>query len=124
LAGAHAIARYMTTVSPDLSHVGLCDANEEPIFRRHLEEVYVCVPDLEGELIDALGAERVLEMVDANFATLQKQVIYRDRPLEAQLRTYLRGRSGNKIRYARLFVDALDLRAVPDPLERVLADDR
>jgi hypothetical protein len=122
LGGAHAVASYLALAPRDARLAGLCDRNEEPIFRRVLEHVYVCDPDLEGELIRALGPERVEAMFDPSFRTLQKQIEYRDQPLEKQLRRYLSARSGNKIRYARLFVEALDLRAVPGPLERILRD--
>jgi hypothetical protein len=122
LGGAHAIGRFVALAPRGTKLVGLCDKNEESLFRRHLEHVFVCDPDLEGELIRALGAERALELADPSFATLQKQPEYRDRPLEVQLRRYLSGRSGNKLRYARLFVEALDLSAVPGPLEQALDD--
>lgn len=120
LGGAHAIASYVPLAPPHARLVGLCDRNEEPLFRRVLEHVEVCDPDLEGELIRALGPERAHALVDPSFGILQRQIEYRDQPLEVQLRRYLSGRSGNKIRYARIFVEALDLRAVPGPLKRVL----
>jgi hypothetical protein len=41
-------------------------------------------------------------------------------PVEDQLRRYLSGRSGNKLRYARLFVEALDV--IPAPLQGVLEE--
>jgi hypothetical protein len=90
------------------------------LFRRYLEEVFVCEPDLEGELIRALGTDKALALADPSFATLQKQPEYRDQPLETQLRRYLSGRSGNKLRYARLFVEALDLTQIPAPLQGVI----
>ena len=120
LGGAHAIATYMPLAPRGAGLVGLCDKNEEPLFRRYLKHVEVCDPDLEGELIQALGYERVEALYDPSFATLKKQPEYRDKPLEAQLRRYLSGRSGNKIRYARTFVEVLDLSRIPGPLERVL----
>jgi hypothetical protein len=121
LGGAHAIANYVPLAPRDAQLAGLCDKNEEPVFRRYLEEVYVCEPDLEGELIRALGTDRALALVDPSFATLQKQPEYRDQPLETQLRRYLSGRSGNKLRYARLFAEALDLDTIPAPLQGVIA---
>src|SRR5262249_57623568 len=105
--------------------VGLCDAREERIFRRVLEQVHVCTPDIEGELIRALGSARVEQIIDAegelaSFRTLQKQPAQRGRPLEAQLSRFLGARSGNKERYARLFTEALDVDRVPAPLAAVL----
>ena len=40
---------------------------------------------------------------------------------EQQLRRFMGTRSGRKLRYARLLVDALDPTRVPWPLDRVLA---
>ena len=120
LGGAHAIAGFVALAPKDSELVGLCDRKEEPVFRRVLHEVHVCDPDLEGELIRALGTERVRQLIDASFATLQKQPAWRGMPLEQQLSRYLSGRSGNKLRYARLFVESLDLDRVPPPLLAVL----
>jgi hypothetical protein len=119
LGGAHAVASFVA-ITGKANLVGLCDKNEEFLFRRVLDRVHVCDPDLEGELIRALGAERVLQMVEPSFATLQKQPAWRGMPLEDQLRRYLSGRSGNKLRYASLFVEALDLDRVPRPLHDAL----
>jgi hypothetical protein len=85
----------------------------------------VCDADLEEELIRALGAARVEEVVEAHgdlgsFRTLQKQPEWRGRPVEEQLRPFMSGGS-RKIRYARLLVDVLDLNEVPRPLDLVLA---
>jgi hypothetical protein len=86
---------------------------------------FVCDPDLEAELIRALGADAVLEVAEAQgdlgaFRTLQKQAAWQGRPVEAQLRRWLGSGGRRKIRYARLLVDALDLDRVPRPLDRVL----
>jgi hypothetical protein len=51
---------------------------------------------------------------------LQKQPAQRDRPLERQLHRFLRSKSGRNTRYGRLLVEALDLSAVPRPLDAVL----
>jgi hypothetical protein len=87
---------------------------------------YVCVSDLEDELIRALGAAAVEQVVDAqgelgSFRTLQKQAPWQGRPVEEQLRRFLGSGATRKIRYARLLVDALDLGQVPRPLDGVLA---
>ena len=121
---------------------GLCDAGEESDFRRGLEWAglgaglsradmealgfYVCVQDLEDELIRSLGAARVEGIVDAQgdlgpFRTLQRQPEWRGRPAEAQLRRFMGSGGRRKIRYAPLLVDALDLARVPRPLASVLA---
>jgi Overcoming lysogenization defect protein-like, TOPRIM domain len=121
---------------------GLCDAAEEGDFRRGLEQAglgvdltrddmedlgfYVCVADLEDELIRCLGGdavERVLEEQGdlVSFRTFQKQPEWRGRTIEEQLRRFLGAGSGRKIRTAALLVGALDLTRVPRALERVLA---
>jgi hypothetical protein len=87
---------------------------------------YVCVVDLEDELIRSLGAASVEQIVDAqgelgSFRILQKQPAQKGRSSEEQLRRFMGTRGGRKIRYARLLVDALDLTRVPQPLDRVLA---
>jgi hypothetical protein len=87
---------------------------------------YVCDADLEDELIRALGAASVEEVVEAqgelgSFRTLQKQPAWHGRPTEEQLRRFMGSGGSRKIRYARLLVEALDLTRVPRPLDRVLA---
>jgi hypothetical protein len=120
IGGAHAIRRFVADLGPDTHVRGLCDEREAHLFRRVLDDVQVCVPDLEGELIRALGPERTLELVDASFRTMQLQPFHRDRPLDAQLHRWLRSVSSRSHRYLPIFVEALDLDRVPEPLERVL----
>jgi hypothetical protein len=121
---------------------GLDDAGEEPVFRTALERAgfgagltradmerlgfFMCVADLEEELIRALGAPRVEEILRANddlhrFRTLQQMPAWRDRAIEEQLHRFLGSGGRRKIRYARFLVEALDLDQVPRPLDRVLA---
>jgi hypothetical protein len=143
IGGAQAIGRYLDVFVPQgLKLAGLCDAAEEGEFARGLERAglgsnlrrdsmeqlgfYVCVEDLEDELIRALGALAVEEVIEAegdlgSFRTLQKQPDWRGRPLEDQLRRFMGSGGSRKIRYARLLVDALDEERIPRPLDRVLA---
>jgi hypothetical protein len=145
IGGAQAIRRVVVELGPRGRNVrlaGLCDAGEERAFRRGLELAgldspatrselealgfYVCEADLEDELIRALGAAAVEEVVEAQgdlrpFRTMQKQPEWRGRPREEQLRRFMGSGGRRKIRYARLLVDALNLTQVPQPLERVLA---
>jgi hypothetical protein len=145
IGGAQAIGRFLTRFGPqglDVELAGLCDVAEESSYQRGLERAgfgshltradlerlgfYVCVADLEDELIRALGAASVERVVDAqgdlgSFRTLQKQPEWRRRTTEEQLRRFLGSGARRKIRYARLLVDALDLTQVPRPLDRVLA---
>jgi len=106
--------------------VGLCDAGEERYFRRVLgEATYVCDRDLEDELIRALGADRVQQVVAAQgeletFRNFQNQVYWRGRPVEAQLRRWLQN-GGRYLRYPPRLVEALEPHEVPAPLAHVLA---
>ena len=145
IGGAQAVGRVLRRYAADGSDVklaGLCDEAEEIEFRRALESAglgsrltraemerlgfYVCVADLEDELIRALGAACVERVVDAQgdlgpFRTLQKQPAWRERPLDEQLHRFMGSGGMRKTRYARLLVEALDLSAVPRPLDLVLA---
>ena len=145
IGGAQAIGRFLTRFGPaglGLRLAGLCDAGEEREFRRGLERAglgseltrdgmeklgfYVCEQDLEEELIRALGADKVLEVVDAHgdlgrFRTLQMQPGWRGRPVEEQLRRFMGSGGRRKTRYGRYLVEALELDRVPRPLDRVLA---
>jgi hypothetical protein len=141
IGGAQAIGRFLGLYGADVKLAGLCDAAEEPEFRRALEQAgrgsdltregleqlgfFTCEPDLEAELIRAVGADAVLEVAEAHgdatsFRTLQKQPEWRERPVEDQLRRWMGSGGSRKIRYARHLVEALDLAAVPRPLDRVL----
>jgi hypothetical protein len=145
MGGAQSIGRFLDHFGPgglDVRLAGLCDAAEEGEFRRGLERAglgsnltragmerlgfYVCVADLEDELIRALGADAVEQVVDANgdlgsFRTLQKQPAWHGRPAEAQLRRFMGSGGRRKIRYGRLLVEALELDRIPRPLDLVLA---
>ena len=145
IGGAQAIGRSLDLFGPqglDVRLAGLCDVAEEGNFRRALERAglgsnltradmealafYVCIEDLEDELIRSLGAAAVEQIVDAqgdlgSFRTLQKQPEWQGRPIEEQLRRFMGSGGSRKIRYASVLVHALDLTQVPQPLDRVLA---
>ena len=145
MGGASNIRRFLELFGPrgfDVRLAGLCDAREEGDFRRGLERAglganlsradmealgfYVCVADLEDELLRCLGAACVEQVVEAqgelgSFRTFQQQPAWQGRSSQAQLRRFIGTHSGRKIRYAQLLVDALDLTSVPRPLDRVLA---
>jgi Overcoming lysogenization defect protein-like, TOPRIM domain len=144
IGGAQAIGRFLDRYGPkglDIRLAGLCDVGEESDFRRGLERAgfgsdltraemesrgfYVCVEDLEDELIRAVGVASVERIAAAegdlrSFRTLQKQAAWQGRPMQDQLRRWLGSGGRRKIRYARLLVDALDLSRVPRPLDGVL----
>ena len=145
MGGAGNIGSFLHRFGPqgfDVKLAGLCDAAEEGDFRRGLERAglgsnltradmerlgfYVCVADLEDELIRSLGAAAVERVIEAqgeleSFRTFQKQPAWRGRTDEEQLRRFFGTYSGRKIRSAALLVDALDLTQVPRPLDGVLA---
>jgi hypothetical protein len=125
IGGAHAVAR-VAALHPGDRLLGLCDEREEPLFRRVLDEVYVCRRDLEEELIRALGADRVVEVIDrlgelAPWLSFQRQPHQRPRGVEAQLRRFMGTHSGRKSLYARALVEALDLDGLPEPLAQLIA---
>ena len=79
---------------------------------------YACEPDLEGELIRALGSARVEELLAehgelARFRTFQHQPAQRARPVDAQLRRFMGTHSGRKARFAPIFVAALEEASIP-----------
>lgn len=143
--GAHAVTRYLMQFGPagsGLNLTGLCDLGEEYVFRRGLARAgigsprtrqdmerlgfYVCVEDLEDELIRAIGAARVEAIVDSqgdlgSFRSLQRQPQWRGQPAAAQLRRFLGSGSRRKLRYARLLAGAVDLDRLPHPLDALLA---
>ena len=143
LGGAHRIGAFLGELDPPsrLRLSGLCDAGEELVFRRTLERAglghdlsragmeqlgfYVCVADLEDELIRALGVAAVEEVIRANgdlhrLRALQQMPAWRDRAAEEQLRRFMGSGARRKSRYARLLIDALNLECVPRPLDGVL----
>jgi hypothetical protein len=145
IGGAHAIGSFLALFGPQGSNArlaGLCDEGEERHFQRALEQAglgsditradmerlgfYVCVADLEDELIRALGVACVERVIDAqgdlgSFRTLQKQRAWQGRAIEEQLRRFMGSGGSRKIRYASLLVGALDEAQVPRPLDRLLA---
>jgi hypothetical protein len=143
IGGAQAIGRFLHELrAQELRVAGLCDAGQERDFARALERhglgseltradmerlgFFVCVRDLEDELIRALGADSVEAVVETHgdlgpFRTLQKQPAWLGRPKEEQLRRFMGSGGRRKIRYARFLVEALDLASVPRPLDLVLS---
>jgi hypothetical protein len=126
IGGAHAVRRFVERFD-GARLVGLCDAGEEPVFRRVLERYHVCVEDLEDELIRAHGAAGVEALLAQHhdlgpFRTFQKQPAWRARPVEAQLRRFMGSADRRKLRYARVLVEALDPPRVPHPLAAALED--
>jgi hypothetical protein len=144
IGGSKNIARALEQFGPngrDLRLAGLCDAGEAGDFLRGLERAgfgtdltrddmgrlgfFVCVQDLEDELITALGVDTVEAVLAAEgeldaFRTFQRQPAWRAASPQEQLRRFFGTFSGRKIRLAPVLVQALDLDRVPRPLDLVL----
>jgi hypothetical protein len=145
IGGAHAIGRSLTRLGPLGTRVrlaGLCDLCEEEIFRRGLDVArvgsprtrtdmehlgfYVCVKDLEEELIRAVGTTGVEALFDSqgdlrSFRLFQSQPAWRGKNPEAQMWRFLRSSSRRNLRYARLLVEAAVGRdTLPRPLDALL----
>ena len=144
MGGVTNTAKYLAVLGPGNLGVrvaGLCDAGEERHVRRGLERAglgqmdsredlaaagfFVCVEDLEDELIRTLGTRRVEQILDAEgdlraFRTFQNQPAKRGTPLPTQLHRFLGTTAGRKERYGRILVEGLDLPVVPQPLGDLL----
>ncbi|MCT9868046.1 TOPRIM nucleotidyl transferase/hydrolase domain-containing protein [Paenarthrobacter aurescens] len=140
MGGATSIVHFLDRYGPkgaDHRLLGLCDAGESQGIARALiragvgsgplEErgFHVCDADLEDELIRCLGIGAVLEVIEAqgelaSFRLLQRQPSLRERPVTAQLQRFFGGRSGNKVRYAPLLIEALHAGQAPPPLARLI----
>jgi len=147
MGGATNIAHFLGLFGPNgfgVRLAGLCDEAEEHDVRRGLERAglsagladgasglaalgfFVCVTDLEDELIRSLGTGRVERLIAAQgelamFQTFVKQPAHRDEPRERQLHRFMGTRSGRKIRYGHLLAAAVDPGQVPGPLAGLLA---
>ena len=144
IGGSKNIRRFLEHYGPhgrDLRVAGLYDAGEERDYRRGFERAgmgddlgradlqlrgfFVCVADLEDELIRALGVAGVEEVVVAegelrSLRTMQRQPAQRGVEEAAQLRRFIGTRGGRKVRYGSLLVEGLDLAHVPPPLDLLL----
>lgn len=144
IAGATNIDPFLRILGPaghDMVLAGLCDEAEEPIFRQALEKAglrpmanrddletlgfFVCVRDLEDEMIRALGVEKALALVEAQglerpWVSFINQPAQRGRRPEDQLHRFLGTKSGRKIEFGRLLAGTVALEAAPEPLRRLL----
>ncbi|MFE6664885.1 TOPRIM nucleotidyl transferase/hydrolase domain-containing protein [Streptomyces sp. NPDC057697] len=135
MGGAMSVGRYAGLLGPPglgLRLTGLCDVGEQGFYERGLEQarapregVFVCVADLEDELIRALGTERVEEIIEVEgdlraWQTFVRQPAQDGRPRQQQLRRFLGTKKGRKIRYGHLLVEGLGPGQVPAPLDGLL----
>jgi len=120
-----------------LSVLGMCDEDKESKWIVELQKAgyavtdrasmqtagfVVCVKDLEHELVKALGlaaAQAVIanEGEAAAFSALQKQPAHSAAPLDEQLRRFFQQ---DKIKWAVPLVDAINLKAIPSPLNELV----
>ncbi|GAA3850928.1 TOPRIM nucleotidyl transferase/hydrolase domain-containing protein [Streptomyces sedi] len=136
MGGAMSVGRFVDLLGPSglgLRLTGLCDEAERPYYARALgragadeRDIFVCVADLEDELIRALGVRRVEELVRSEgdqrpLETFLRQPAQRDRTDQQRLRRFLGTRKGRKIHYGRALVEALEPDRVPAPLDDLLA---
>jgi hypothetical protein len=141
MGGATSIVRFLDRYGPAGENhrlLGLCDERESRGIARALDRAgigsgpldelgfHVCHTDLEDELIRCLGIDAVLSVIDAqgelaSFRLLQRQPSQREQPVTTQLQRFFGGRSGNKVRYAPLLVEALPTGQAPEPLARLVA---
>ena len=145
MGGATNIGSFLDLFGPrglGFTLAGLCDEGEEGVFRRALARAglhpgparadlerlgfYVCVADLEDEMIRSLGAATVERLIAGqgdltSYRRFCRQPAQRNRTREQQQRRFMGTRSGRKAHYGRVLADALDPTRVPRPLDRVLA---
>ena len=120
--------------------LGLCDARESAYVVRALAAqgaavstvadmadfgFHACDPDLEGELIGALGAEQaraVIGRLDLGpaFELFVRQQAWRGRPLADQLHRFAGTTSGRKALVARAMAEAVAEERLPAPMRRLL----
>lgn len=145
MGGATNLGQHLRMVGPqgrDLRLAGLCDEAEQGYFRRCLRRAgvvgdgdrtalesvgfFVCVRDLEDELIRALGTTAVEAIIQRagdlpSLRKLQQMPFHRDRPLQDQLHRFMGVRSGRKYRYAQALAEDLAIDQVPAPLGGLLS---
>lgn len=135
MGGATNIRRFLGLARDQgVRSAGLVDEAEAHFFARALgvaiDELesrgfFTCTPDLEVELIRALGADAVRTVIAErgdlrSWETFIHQPFQRGRSEEQRLRRFLGTTSGRKEEYARALADRLDPVAIPAPLARLL----
>ena len=128
MGGATNVRRFVQRFGAGVPLAGLYDAAEAPFFRRALRTddleargFFGCRPDLEHELIRALGIAGVVRVIAAegelaSLGRLRRQPAQRDRSPADQLHRFLGTRAGRKARYVRALAAALEPEQVPHPL--------
>lgn len=131
MGGAMSVRRFVADLGPGCARLrlrGLCDAGEVRFFERAGlpgDAVFVCRPDLEAELIRALGHARTEAVLEEEgdlrlFRTFQQQPAQRVRTLDQQLHRFLGTTSGRKEHYGAALTAALLPGELPSPLRDVV----
>jgi hypothetical protein len=137
MGGATNVARFVTALEradPALRIAGLCDYAQRAHYRRALDQagvarehvgLFVCVTDLEDELIRTLGTDVVEDVIRAEgelaaLATFRQQPAQRPRTLDQQLHRFLGTLSGRKTRYAAALATRCGPHRTPAPLRDLL----
>ena len=86
---------------------------------------FACRPDLELELVRALGVVEVAALLESQgdlktFRNFQDQPKYRDADTLEQMRRYVGANGARKARYAALMAEAVPFEAAPEPLEGIV----
>ncbi|AJT41051.1 TOPRIM nucleotidyl transferase/hydrolase domain-containing protein [Psychromicrobium lacuslunae] len=86
---------------------------------------FACQDDLEAELIRALGAARVLQLIERegdlrSWLSFRNQPAQRERPEAKQLQRFMGTTSGRKEHYAVVLSEALAEPIIPQPLRALL----
>jgi hypothetical protein len=132
MGGAMSVRRFVAELGADglgLPLRGVCDAGEVRFYERAGlpdEAIFVCRPDLEGELLRALGPDRAEALLAQEddlrlFRTFQQQPAQRGRPIERQLHRFLGTTSGRKEHYGHVLTAALTADTLPAPLREVVS---
>jgi hypothetical protein len=124
---AHHVRR-LADRRPPPALLGLCDRGERRFLERvrpPLDGIFVCDRDLETELIRAVGAAGVLEVLAElgeldRFRTFQGQPEWRGREVGDQLHRFAGTRSGRKATLARALAARLGPGDLPAPLADLL----
>lgn len=82
---------------------------------------FACRPDLELELVRALGTVEMTSLLEGNgdlrtFRNFQDQPKYRDAEVLEQMRRFIGASGARKAKYATLMAEAVAYEAVPEPL--------
>lgn len=135
--GFSGIGRFLATFGPTgraLRLAGLVDEAEaayvgDRLARAGVDDAtfHVCRPDLEGEMVRAVGVAGVEAVLDglgitASFGRFRRQPAQRERAWADQVHRFLGTRAGRKVAAARALAAAVPLDDVPAPLRAVLAD--